>query len=109
MIYVNADVHAEMDEMDNILPEDRSDASNTDTLDHPSMVDEKPVMKKRLMVTAEQRRAFDEIFSIEFDVAWRTASKNLHRYRIKGEKKFTIALPAASGSQQTIVSRIVLD
>lgn len=77
-------VHAEMNSMS--LAD--SDAENTDALSQSSM--DKPVVKKLLMATAEQKAIDDEMFSIDFDVPWRTASQNLHRYKInKTPESFT--------------------
>lgn len=100
---MNADVHAEMND---IVPDrfDASDTNDTDTSDQPSMVEE-PVSKKPMMATAEQKHSFDEIFSIDCNVNWRMASKNLDRYRIKEGKKFSTGV-TASVSNSVKVSRL---
>lgn len=81
-IVVNYQVHATMDD----------DVVKCFTPD-----DEKPITKKPLMATAEQKCSYDELFQIEFDVDWRVASKNLHRYRLKTDNKLT-----SSGFQRTV-------
>lgn len=93
-IPVTADVHAEMNA-------DDSDAENTDahkcTIMSQSST-ENPVVKKLLMATDEQKAYDDEIFSIDFDVPWRTAKQNLHRYRIKTENPFATGYKSSGAS-----------
>lgn len=100
---VEVDVHAEM----GATVADQSDAENTDAMSLSSM--EKPVTKKKMMATAEQKASYDEMFSIDSNVPWRTAKENLHRYRIKPEKTFTevTARKPVSSWSNTKVSRII--
>lgn len=87
IIVVNVDVHAEMD---GNVPDHSLDTLDTlDTVNQSTMIDENPVTKKLLMATDNQRRAYDEMFSIEPGIPWRTASRNLHRYRINEKKRFS--------------------
>lgn len=85
-IDVTADVqlHAEMNDTEMA---DESEDENADVL--PEALMDKPVVKKQLMATAEQKAIDDEMFSIDFDVPWRTASQNLYRYRTKSPDLFT--------------------
>lgn len=66
---------------------DESEDENAVVL--PEALMDKPVVKKQLMATAEQKAIDDEMFSIDFDVPWRTASQNLYRYRTKSPDLFT--------------------
>ena len=59
---------------------------------------EAPISKRKLMATAEQKRLFDEMFTIEDHVDWKTVSKKLHQNRIKTEKTSPIDIKPSAFS-----------